>query len=325
MRQNLDRILDGLHTLPGVEAAATSVTPPGVPGAYQQEFQLIEERDVGGKPILAQSAAVSPSYFETMQLSLVAGEICRGPTGELMVNRSFADRYARGSSGIGRHLAIVGAPVNGSPPRIAGIIGDARETGIDRDPVPTVYFCEHPAQPFRVFLIRTDGEPAAIAQAVRLKIKELEPLRSVYDIAPLEEWIGDAFAQNRVRTVLLASFALTALSLACMGLYGTLTYVISLRRREVGLRLALGALRQDIVRHYVLKGLRVIAPACAAGLALASASGRLLAGMLYGVSPYDPVTLLAVVAIVLFVATLASLLPAARAARVQPIRVLRDE
>jgi putative ABC transport system permease protein len=165
----------------------------------------------------------------------------------------------------------------------------------------------------------------AVVQAVRLKIKEIEPLRSVYAMAPLEEWIGDAFAQNRLRTVLLVSFALTALSLACIGLYGTLSYVVSLRRREVGLRLALGALRRNIVGHYVVKGLRVIAPACGAGLALAAASGRFISGMLYGVSAYDPATLIAVVVVVAAVATLASLLPAARAARVEPVRTLREE
>ena len=264
-----------------------------------------------------------------MQLPLVAGEICRqslnGPSGELMVNRSFADRYIGGSSGIGRHLAVGGGLGNARPARVVGIIGDARERGIDRAPIPTVYFCEYPAQPFRVFLIRTHGEPTAVAQAVRLKIKELEPQRSVYDMAALEEWIDDAFAQNRLRTVLLASFAFTALSLASIGLYGTLSYVVSLRRREVGLRLALGALRQDIVRHYLLKGLRVVAPACAAGLALAAASGRFISGMLYGVSAYDPGTLAVVVAIVFIVATLASLLPAARAAMIEPVRVLREE
>src|SRR5262245_231771 len=326
LTQQINRMLDGLRTLPGVEAVATSATPPGVPNAYEEEFKLMEERDAGGKPVIARTALVSPSYFETMQLPLIGGEICRlnGSSRELMVNRSFADRYVSGSFGVGRHLVGVG-PLAGPPVRIMGIIADAREHGIDRDPVPTVYFCQYPPQPFRVFLIRTRGEPMAVAQAVRLKIKELEPLRSVYDMAPLEQWIGDAFAQNRLRTVLLVSFAFTALSLACIGLYGTLSYVIRLRRREVGLRLALGALRRDIVGHYVLKGLRVIAPACAAGLALASASGRLLAGMLYGVSPHDPVTLSGVVVIVIFVATLASLLPAARAALVQPVRVLRDE
>jgi putative ABC transport system permease protein len=226
------------------------------------------------------------------------------------------------------NLAVTSVPATVPPGRIVGVIADTRERGVDRAPAPAVYFCEYPAQPFRVFLVRTHGEPMAAAQAVRFKLKELEPLRSVYDMAPLEEWIGDAFAQNRLRTVLLASFALTALSLACIGVYGTLSYVIRLRRREIGLRLALGALRRDIVGHYVLKALRVIASACAAGLALAAASGRFISGMLYGVSAYDPATLVAVVAVVavvVAVATLASLLPAARAARVEPVRVLREE
>jgi predicted permease len=328
LMQQIDRTLDGLRTIPGVESAATSVVPPGVPTAYEQEFQLVEERVPGQKRILAGSTVVSASYFETMQLPLVAGEVCRptldAPSSELMINSAFANLYLSGS-GIGRHLTVSGGPGNGPPGRIVGIIADTRERGIDRDPAPMVYFCTYPAQPFRVFLVRTHAEPMAVAQAVRLKIKELEPLRSVYDMAPLEEWIGDAFAQNRLRTVLLVSFALTALLLACIGLYGTLSYVVSLRRREVGLRLALGALRRDIVGHYVMKGLRVIAPACVAGLALAAASGRFISGMLYGVSAYDPATLVAVVVIVVGVATLASLLPAARAATVEPVRALREE
>jgi putative ABC transport system permease protein len=329
LMQQIDRTLDGLRALPGVEATATSVTPPGVPLTFDQEFRLVEENGPRQKPVVAGSAVVSPSYFETMQLQLAAGEVCRltpdAPSNELMVNSAFANRYLGGFSGIGRHLTNSGAPANVSPPRIVGIIEDARDRGIDRDPAPTVYFCAYPAQPFRVYLVRTQGDPMAVAQAVRLKIKELEPLRSVYDMASLDEWIGDAFATNRLRMVLLVSFALTALSLACIGLYGTLSYVVSLRRREVGLRLALGALSRDIVRYYVVKGLRVIAPACVAGLALAAASGRFFSGMLYGVSPYDPATLAAVVVIVVAVATLASLLPAARAARVEPFRVLREE
>lgn len=327
LRQQLDRVLDGLRTVPGVEAAATSVMPPGVPDMYEQEFQLVEQPDADRKRISSPTAAVSPSYFETMQLPLVAGEICRPPlegsAPELMVNRSFADRYAGGSLAVGRHL-IVGN-VAPRPARIMGVVGDAREHGINREPTPTVYFCGNPAQPFRVFLIRTRDEPTAVAQAVRLKIKELEPQRSVYDMAPLEEWIGDAFAENRLRALLLATFAITALALACIGLYGTLSYVVSLRRREVGLRLALGASRPDIVLHYLLKGLRIIAPACAAGLILAAASGRFISGMLYGVSAYDPGTLAAVLVIVFVVATLASLLPATRAAAVEPVRVLREE
>ena len=188
-----------------------------------------------------------------------------------------------------------------------------------------MYTCFSAPNPTPYFLVRTHTEPAALAQAVRLKMKELEPARAVYDIAPLEERIGDAFTQNRLRTVLLVLFALTALSLACVGLYGTLSYVVSLRRREVGLRLALGAARSDIIRQFLVQGLRVAGLACICGLVLSIAFTRALSGMLYGVSPSDPLTLSSVIAIVLVVAALAALVPATRAALVEPMRTLREE
>ena len=172
--------------------------------------------------------------------------------------------------------------------------------------------------------MRTRGEPEDLAQTVRMKLKELEPLRSVYDIAPLEDRIGGAFAQNRLRTVVLACFAVTALVLASIGLYGTLSYVVSLRRREAGLRLALGAGRAKLVRQFLVHAWRVVALAIAAGLALSFLFARLLGGMLYGVSPADPVVLLTVMVTVLVVATAAALIPATRAALVEPMQVLRE-
>jgi ABC-type lipoprotein release transport system permease subunit len=181
------------------------------------------------------------------------------------------------------------------------------------------------SQPGTYFLVRTHAAPKALTETVRRKIREIEPLRSVYNITPLTDHISDAYAENRLRTVLLAFFAATAVSLASVGLYGTLSYLVSVRRREVGLRLALGALRSRIVRQFLAQGLRVSLIGCAAGLALAAVSVRLLAGMLYGISPSDPFTLGAVIATVLAVSALASLLPAVRAARLEPMRVLRDE
>jgi ABC-type antimicrobial peptide transport system permease subunit len=141
----------------------------------------------------------------------------------------------------------------------------------------------------------------------------------------LEERIGDAFMENRLRTALLVLFAVTALSLACVGLYGTLSYVVSLRRREIGLRLALGAVRGDIIRQFLMQGLRVAGFACVCGLVLSIAFTRLLSSMLYGVSASDPMTLSIVTAIVLAVAAIASLVPAIRGAGLDPMRVLRDE
>jgi putative ABC transport system permease protein len=147
----------------------------------------------------------------------------------------------------------------------------------------------------------------------------------VFSIATLEEQIGDAFAENRLRTVVLALFAGAALALACLGLYGTLSYVVSLRRREVGLRLALGALRSQIVAQFASKALRVVALASAAGVVLSLGSARALRGMLFGVSAADPWSLSTAVALMVGVAALAVLIPALRASRVDPMQTLREE
>jgi putative ABC transport system permease protein len=328
--QRINRTLDEIEALPGVEAAATTTMLPGIPGGgwgvsveTSTDFQLVEGA-AGAPPMLAVWRIVSPGYFAAMQIPLVAGELCRRPEGamgttEVLVNQAFVERYLRGRAAVGLHLAA------GNPDRIVGIVGDAREGGIDRDPAPAVYSCFSAPTPFPWFLVRTSGDQLTVASAVRLKINELEPLRSVYDIMPLDERIGGAYAQNRLRTVVLALFAVTALSLACLGIYGTLSYVASLRRREVGLRLALGAGRSGIMRQFMGQGMRVAGLACVCGLALSVAFTRVLSGMLYGVSPSDPATLFSVVAIVLAVAALAAFIPAARAAFLPPMRALREE
>jgi putative ABC transport system permease protein len=239
------------------------------------------------------------------------------------VNQMFAARYLSDwPSPVGLHLSRGGNPP--SSHRIVGVVGNAREQGLQSLPAPTVYWCAD-WNPVPYFLVRTRDEPLAVSQAVRLKLKELEPLRSVYDISPLEERIDDAFRENRLRMVLLVLFAGTALSLACVGLYGTLSYVVSLRRREVGLRLALGAGRGEVIRQFLVQGLRVVGFACVCGLALSFAFTQALSGMLYGVSRFDPVTLAGVIALVLAVAALAALIPAARAGFADPMGVLREE
>jgi putative ABC transport system permease protein len=186
------------------------------------------------------------------------------------------------------------------------------------------YWCAN-AGPSPFYLVRTHGEPSAMAQTLRRKIHEIEPSRSVFDMVPLEQHLYDAFGENRLRAILLTLFSLTAVSLAGVGLYGTLSYFVNVRRREVGLRLALGAMRGEIVRRFLLQGLRVSFLGCIAGLCLALASTRLLAGMLYGVGASNVETFRGVALFVLIIAAAASFAPSLRAARVEPMQVLRDE
>ena len=179
--------------------------------------------------------------------------------------------------------------------------------------------------PFPNYLVRTHGDPMAMAETVRRRIHEIEPSRSVYAFAPLQEHLDDASSENRLRTMLLAIFAATAVSLACIGLYGTLSYLGRLRQREMGVRLALGAMRNQIVARFLLQGLRVAAIGCAAGLALGLWLTHFIGSMLYEVSALDPATYGAVVCLIFLVAACASLFPALRASRVEPVDVLREE
>jgi putative ABC transport system permease protein len=265
-----------------------------------------------------------------MRIPVLAGELCRYFTTaetrrssrQAMVNRAFADRYFAGRSVVGLQVEPRGWAFASS---VVGIVSNVREAAMDREPPPTVYACDIGATPNPWYLARAAGDPAAMVNAVRLKLKEVEPLRAVYEIAPLEQHIGRAYTETRLRTVLLSLFALTALSLACLGIYGTLSYVVGLKQREVGLRLALGAARTSVMRHFLAQGLRVAAVASLSGLVLAAAFTRLLSGMLFGVSPSDPATVASVLAIVLLVATVAALIPAVRAALAQPARALRAE
>jgi predicted permease len=337
--QRINRVLDGLESLPGVEGVAITSHLPGVRDYEQNEFVLLEGRAETAPPLIAEARIVSPGYFAALRIPLLTGELCRRTTNsgwpkatttDVMVNQTFADRYFRGTSVVGLHLTgglhwlVNNRHIAGAlPSRIVGVVSDAREA--DREPAPTVYTCFSYPHPAPWHVIRTAGDPAAAVMAIRRRIHELEPLRSVYDIAPLEQRMADAYAQNRQRTWLLSLFAITALGLVCAGVYGTLSYAVSLRRREVALRLALGALRRSVVQQLIATSLRIVCVAAAFGLVLALLFTRSLATMLYGVTPTDPPTLAGVIVLVVLVATLAAVIPATRAAFIQPMRALREE
>jgi len=326
LQQRINRTLGELRATPGVRAAAISATLPGIPDDSRSEMKIIERGAGVDHKIVADSRFVSSGYLAVMRIPLLSGEDCRNSItfDKVLINRSFASEYFKGESGIGRHVRLT-TDFYTSTATIQGVVGDAREQGLNREPGPTVYWCVLAPGPSPNFLIRTEANPMAMADTIRRKIHAIEPARSVFDVSPLEQHLSDSFAETRLRTLLLTLFATTAVSLACIGLYGTLSYFVAIRKREIGLRLALGALQAQILTKFLLQGIRVSVLGCMAGVCLALAFSKVLSGMLYGVSAEDPQTFAGVVVLIVAIAALASLIPALRAAHVEPSEVLREE
>jgi predicted permease len=327
LQRRMSVTLDALRALPGVDAAATTLATPGVPFEHQTEVRVVEGHATANQRIMASTRVVSDGYFATTRIPMVAGTACpqESPAPTAVVNRRFAALYMAGADPVGRHIDQV--PANQFLPaaRIVGVAGDAREEGLNVEPPAIVYWCHSAPIPTPLFVVRTRTEPTAMAATIRRKLGEIEPRRSVYEMAPLTDRLHETFAENRLRTFLLTFFAVTAVSLAAIGLYGTLSYFVHLRRREIGVRMALGARRGEVATSFVRQALRVSLAGCAAGLFLAAVLGRAIAGMLYGVSPLDFVTFSGVLLLVLGAAVLSSVWPALRAARVDPMQALRIE
>jgi len=325
MYQRLKRTLDTLSATPGMEAAAIAVSLPGASDSWPVDVTPLDATVSPDIKISADGKVIYGNYFETMRIPLQAGSACQdGPQWTtVVVNRRFVDSYFRGQTVIGHYIAITPNPYRQPPAEIIGIAGDAREDGLNNAPVPTLYWCSTNGMPDPYFLIRTHGDPLALAPVLRQRVHQIEPNRSVFDLAPLEQHLLDSTAENRFRTLLLSLFALTAISLAAIGLYGTLSYLVSLRSREIGLRMALGAFPASIRTRFLIQGVRVSLLGCLGGMVIGAGVSRLLAGMLYGVSRTDTTTYLGVGVGVLTIAALASAIPAHRAARVDPIQALR--
>jgi len=268
---------------------------------------------------------VSEGYFSTMGIPILAGTACDRRTEGMVVNRKFVSTYFAGRDPVGHHLVVNANSPDAQKAAILGVAGDSREFGLNGEIKPIAYWCAAVLDPGRYYLVRTAGDPANLAGAVRQRMHAVEPGRAVYDLAPLIAHLHEAFAEVRLSTLLLGLFAATALSLACVGLYGTMSYVVTTRRREIGVRMALGAGRRQIGLRFVAPGMAVAAGGAAAGLLLAAWSARFISGMLYHVRPNDAISLSAAVAAMLLVALLASAGPAIRAARIDPMETLKDE
>jgi putative ABC transport system permease protein len=229
---------------------------------------------------------------------------------------------------LGQHIQVaLGDGVIDHPVReIVGVVGDIKRQGLTFAAEPQYYLPYAQAVITNPFLtIRTNGNPAVMQGALRSVIHQIDKSVPVYQVSVLENYVTNSAAQPRFQTLVLACFAGIALLLAAVGLYGLLSFMVAQRTLEIGLRMALGANREDVLGMVVWRGLSLALIGLAAGLTISAIVTRLLSGMLYGIRPSDPITFLTMTAVLLLVSLAASSLPAYRAARLDPSESLREQ
>jgi ABC-type antimicrobial peptide transport system permease subunit len=281
-----------------------------------------------GESLVTNEEVVAGDYFKAVGLQLLQGRLFdasdRHPdTRSTIINATMARRYFPGQSAIGKRWSY-GDPIDAAAFTIVGVVEDARYLNV-REPPPTMAY--HPAEfDTREVLadveMRTSSAPGALVQAVRAALTEMEPRLPVIEIVPFEERVSRDLSQDRLVAELASAFGTLALALACLGLYGTISYGISRRVAELGLRMALGADRGTVLRMIMKEALVLVALGGLVGLPLAFAAARSVAAMLYGVPPADVVSFAAGSAILAAVAAGSAYVPAYRASRISPMAAL---
>ncbi len=326
------RVLDGVRAIPGVRMAAYSSLVPFLSRGNTIWYRIDGRTLAADDPGDALYRVATGDYLKTLGVRLVEGRLPDERDGVdapkiVVVNETFARRYWPDESALGHRVKFGShsAPFH----TIVGVVRDVRERGYDVAMKPGVYLpyaqtLDTWALP-EVLVMRVDGDPQHVAGAARQVIAAVDPEQPVAAVRTMDDIIDLEVADRQEQMVLLTAFASLALLLASLGLYGVLSYAVTQRSREIGLRVALGARPGDVVRMIVGRGLALTAVGVAIGIVLAVASTRVLIDVLYGVPPIDRGTFAASVLVLGIVALAACALPARRAARLNPMRVLRQE
>lgn len=326
------QLLNRIESLPGVQSVSITDFMPLSLG-YNGESILIEGRpeERGVNAPSAMRADVGMNYFETIGTPILAGHDLTeqdqdGKTRSVVVNETFARQFFPGPNPMENAL---GKRFRTSPERqpwqIVGIAKDGKYWSIGEDPRPFAWFPIGSQLSFNTLLFRTSGKPESVIAAVRNEFRNLDPNLPVTDVKTLTEHMSLSLFPARAVAAMLAAFGLLALALAAIGIYGVMSYSVAQRTREVGIRMALGAQRSDVLRMMLNQGMKLAAIGMAVGLAAAYALTRLLANLLYGVSSTDAVAFVGVSLLLGLVVMIACLIPASRAAKVDPMVALRHE
>ena len=325
------QIVERMKSVPGArEVALTSNVP-------LTDFDIELTFNIEGRPpykpgeeLGADYTVVSSDYFRAMSISLQRGRVftandTKGTPEVLVVSDAFVQRFFPGEDPIGRRLVYDGP--DKTPREIVGVVGDVRRNGLDLGVQPEVYvsYLQRPERRLNVIMKTDLADAGQLIPPARAALKAFDPNQIVWRTQTLNQLLSTSVAPRRFNMLLLGIFAAVALVLAAVGLYGVMSYSVSWRTHEIGIRMALGAKRADVLRLVVRQGMTMALIGLGIGLVGAFSLSRVLRGLLYGVSSTDPFTFAAVSVVLIVVALLACLIPARRATRVDPLVALRTE
>jgi putative ABC transport system permease protein len=323
-----------MKAIPGVDLAAiTSSVPttnsnPSAVGGLETESLAIEDRPVeSSQDLRAERIRISPDYFKVFRATLLRGRSFAegdedGKPLVAILDESTARKYWPDRDPLGRRVRF-------DPTRpwttIVGVVKDIKSDGLDIDGVPHIYVSTYqdPSKQVSVVL-RTSLPAAGLEPQIRHEIQSIDPGLPVFNVSSMNDVLDRSLASRRLSAGLVGGFAGLALLLASIGIYGLLAYMVGQRSREIGIRMALGARRDDILGMFLRKGVALAAVGMVAGVVVSALTASMMASLLYGVRPHDPAVFLMVPLLLLAVAALASYLPARRATKVDPMIALRE-
>ena len=329
VRDFYQQLLPQLEALPGVSSASASSSLP-LEGGWTQSF------DIEGLPMTpgphAYMQTISPGYLPTMRIPLLRGRAFSDSDNQdavpvALIDSTLAQMYFGKVDPIGKRINL--SPGGGKPEwhQVIGIVADVKRSGgLQAEHKGLAYFPIAQMPERGLFIeLRAQGDPQALVSAARATVQRLDPQQPIYDIRTMEQVIAEFAAQPRFNMLLLGLFAALALVLAAVGIYGVVSYAVSQRTHEIGIRMALGAERGDVLRMVLGQGMKMAAIGVVCGFLGSVVATRALAGMLYGVNTTDPLTFAVVALLLSLVALLACYMPARRATRVDPMIALRYE
>ena len=325
------QITGRLKSVPGVRDVSVASNIPWIDRDIELSFQVEGRAPYKpGEEAVADYNVVGPDYFHTMDISVLHGRVFMDSDNAnspqvLVVSNAFVQRYFANEDPIGRRIVFDG---NDKTAReIVGVVGDVHRQGLDRNVQPEMYvsFAQRPERRMNV-VVRTEARNALeLTPTLRAQVKAFDQKQIIWRTRTLEELLGNSVAPRRFNMMLLGIFASVALILAAVGLYGVMSYSVSWRVHEIGIRMALGANRSNVLGLVVRQGMTLTLIGLALGLVGAFSLSRVLRSLLFGVTPTDPLTFAGVSAVLIIVALLACLIPARRATRVDPMVALRTE